>query len=58
MVTCNPGQERSLRELKASTRQRFTGFAFGYPAAETEIRDLTNPSLIDSVPIPRCARPP
>ncbi len=36
VVSWNPGYQRSLRELKPSTRQRFVGLTFGYPAAAVE----------------------
>ena len=39
IVSFNPGYQRSLRELKPSTRQRFAAIQFGYPdeAAEASI---------------------
>jgi nitric oxide reductase NorQ protein len=39
VVSFNPGYQRSLKEMNPSTRQRFVGLSFGYPAAavETEI---------------------
>ncbi|MFT5316071.1 MAG: nitric oxide reductase NorQ protein, partial [Candidatus Krumholzibacteriia bacterium] len=39
IVSYNPGYQRSLRELKPSTRQRFIAQSFGYPSesAESEI---------------------
>lgn len=39
IVSYNPGYQRSLRELKPSTRQRFVAMTFGYPgeAAEADI---------------------
>lgn len=36
VVSFNPGYQASLRELKPSTRQRFVGLTFGYPAADVE----------------------
>lgn len=36
VVSYNPGYQRSLRELKPSTRQRFLALDFGYPAEEPE----------------------
>lgn len=36
VVSFNPGYQRSLRELKPSTRQRFVSMAFHYPAREVE----------------------
>lgn len=37
MVSYNPGYQRSLRELKPSTRQRFAALNFGYPTEADEI---------------------
>lgn len=39
VVSFNPGYQRTLKEMKPSTRQRFIRLTFGYPAAamETEI---------------------
>jgi len=36
VVSYNPGYQRSLRELKPSTRQRFVALNFSYPAEEQE----------------------
>jgi nitric oxide reductase NorQ protein len=38
VVSFNPGYQRTLKELKPSTRQRFVGLSFGYPAAAIETR--------------------
>ena len=40
VVSFNPGYQRSLRELKPSTRQRFVGLAFTHPEADVEARIL------------------
>ena len=37
IVSYNPGYQRSLRELKPSTRQRFVALGFEYPAEEQEV---------------------
>ncbi len=37
IVSYNPGYQRSLRELKPSTRQRFIGLTFDYPAETQEV---------------------
>lgn len=37
IVSYNPGYQRSMRELKPSTRQRFVALSFGYPAEDQEI---------------------
>ena len=47
VISYNPGYQRSMRELKASTRQRFVGYTFGYPAEEVEIRILCGETGID-----------
>jgi nitric oxide reductase NorQ protein len=36
VVSYNPGYQRSMRELKPSTRQRFIGLGFSYPAEDLE----------------------
>lgn len=36
VVSFNPGYQQGLKELKASTRQRFVGLSFGYPAPAVE----------------------
>jgi nitric oxide reductase NorQ protein len=38
IVSYNPGYQRSLREMKPSTRQRFVSLSFGYPPEELETR--------------------
>lgn len=48
VVSYNPGYQRSLRELKASTRQRFVGYGFGYPAEEIEIRIVSGETGIET----------
>ncbi len=36
VVSFNPGYQKGLKELKPSTRQRFLGLSFNYPAADVE----------------------
>jgi nitric oxide reductase NorQ protein len=36
VVSYNPGYQKSLRELKPSTRQRFVGLTFAYPSEDQE----------------------
>lgn len=48
VVSYNPGYQRSMRELKVSTRQRFVGYTFGYPSEETEIEIVKGETGIDS----------
>lgn len=38
VISFNPGYQRSLKELKPSTRQRFLAVHFDYPAPELEAR--------------------
>jgi nitric oxide reductase NorQ protein len=47
IVSYNPGYQRSLRELKPSTRQRFVAIQFDYPDEASEIRIVTAESGID-----------
>lgn len=37
VISFNPGYQRGLKELKPSTRQRFVGLTFAYPARDIEI---------------------
>jgi len=48
IVSYNPGYQRSLRELKPSTRQRFIGLTFDYPAESQEIDIVATESGIES----------
>ncbi len=41
IVSYNPGYQRSMRELKPSTRQRFVALSFGYPSEDQEARIIT-----------------
>ena len=47
VVSFNPGYQKSLRELKPSTRQRFVGLTFGYPAADAEAAIVRRESGVD-----------
>ncbi len=47
VVSYNPGYQRSMRELKPSTRQRFIGLGFTYPDANLETRILTGETGIE-----------
>lgn len=48
IVSYNPGYQRSLRELKPSTRQRFIALSFGYPAEAQEIEIIATETGIES----------
>ncbi|MFT4547885.1 MAG: nitric oxide reductase NorQ protein [Verrucomicrobiales bacterium] len=43
----NPGYQRSMKELKPSTRQRFVGLNFGFPQADVEIEIVCHESGVD-----------
>jgi nitric oxide reductase NorQ protein len=47
VVSFNPGYQRSMRELKPSTRQRFIGLGFSYPAEDLEARIITGETGIE-----------
>jgi nitric oxide reductase NorQ protein len=47
ILSYNPGYQSVLKELKASTRQRFVAIEFGYPDAELEARIVARESGID-----------
>lgn len=44
IVSYNPGYQRSMRELKPSTRQRFVALSFEYPSEEQEVEILVRES--------------
>jgi nitric oxide reductase NorQ protein len=41
VISYNPGYQSLMKDLKQSTKQRFTGFDFDYPAAELEADIVT-----------------
>ena len=47
IVSYNPGYQRSMRELKPSTRQRFVALGFDYPAEEQEAEIVARESGAD-----------
>lgn len=48
IVSYNPGYQRSLRELKPSTRQRFIALTFDYPAESQEIEIIAAETGVES----------
>lgn len=48
VASYNPGYQRSLRELKPSTRQRFLSIAFDYPGEEAEAKIVAQESGVDA----------
>ncbi len=47
IASYNPGYQRSMRELKQSTRQRFVGLSFNYPIAAVEAEIVAKESGAD-----------
>jgi len=47
VISYNPGYQSLMKDLKQSTKQRFTGFDFDYPEAALEADILTNETGID-----------
>jgi nitric oxide reductase NorQ protein len=56
VVSYNPGYQRSLRELKPSTRQRFVALHLGFPPEDLESRILTQEAGIDEALARRLVR--
>lgn len=48
LVSYNPGYQRSLRELKPSTRQRFLACSFNYPSEDAETEIVRRESGVDA----------
>lgn len=47
VISYNPGYQSLMKDLKQSTKQRFTAFQFDYPAAELEARIVAAEAGID-----------
>lgn len=47
VVSHNPGYQSSLKELKPSTKQRFTAIEFGYPERTREVEILVHEAGLD-----------
>ena len=47
VVSYNPDYQRSMRELKQSTRQRCVGISFNYPSTEVETEIVSKESMLD-----------
>jgi len=48
VISYNPGYQSLLKDLKQSTKQRFTAFDFDYPTAELETEILTTETAMDA----------
>lgn len=49
VASCNPGYRGLHKEIKPSTRQRFTALAFDYPAPDTEVAIVAAEAGIEPV---------
>ena len=47
VASFNPGYQRGYKELKPSTRQRFTALSFNYPSAKIETEILVNETGVE-----------
>ncbi len=56
VVSYNPGYQRSMRELKPSTRQRFVALSFGYPPEAQEIAIVGEESKAEKSAVQRIVR--
>ncbi len=48
VISYNPGYQSLMKDLKQSTKQRFTGMDFGYPDKKTEIEIVAKEASVDS----------
>ncbi|MEO8352957.1 MAG: CbbQ/NirQ/NorQ/GpvN family protein [Chthoniobacteraceae bacterium] len=48
IVSYNPGYQRSMREMKPSTRQRFVALGFGYPPETVEAEIVVGETGVDA----------
>lgn len=48
VISYNPGYQSLMKDLKQSTKQRFTGFDFDYPEAELETTILAKETGLDA----------
>ncbi len=48
VASFNPGYQRGFKELKPSTKQRFSALSFDYPEAKQEIEILINETKVDA----------
>lgn len=48
VASFNPGYQRGFKELKPSTKQRFSALSFNYPESKQEVEILINETKIDT----------
>jgi nitric oxide reductase NorQ protein len=53
VISYNPGYQSLMKDLKQSTKQRFTGFDFDYPAADLEADIVARETGLDREPAAR-----
>ena len=56
VISYNPGYQSLLKDLKQSTKQRFTAFDFDYPDAETESTILQRETGVDAATADRLVK--
>ncbi|MDH4189678.1 MAG: CbbQ/NirQ/NorQ/GpvN family protein [Betaproteobacteria bacterium] len=56
ILSYNPGYQSVLKEMKASTRQRFVAIEFGYPSPELEARIVAHEGGVDDATAERLVR--
>jgi nitric oxide reductase NorQ protein len=49
VISYNPGYQSLMKDLKQSTKQRFTALDFDYPAKENEVQIITHEGGVDAV---------
>jgi nitric oxide reductase NorQ protein len=47
VISYNPGYQSLMKDLKQSTKQRFTAFEFDYPTTELEVEILSKETGMD-----------
>lgn len=55
VISYNPGYQSVLKDLKPSTRQRFTAIEFGYPDVDVEAEIIGHEGRVDTVVAERLA---
>jgi nitric oxide reductase NorQ protein len=56
IVSYNPGYQRSMRELKPSTRQRFVALSFDYPTESLEVEIVVGETGVERATAKRLAQ--
>ncbi len=56
VISYNPGYQHILKELKASTRQRFIALEFDYPTEELELKIISTESGLEGIEAERLVK--